>query len=168
MTEKDLKNLSRTDLIKLLQKQMKINEKMKVRVAELETELEDRHIAVKRCGSLAAAALEINHVFEAADAAARQYIENVKELTDGNSGIVERAEKEAKAKADELIARTEKLCREKLEAADRSCHDWREKTIEECRAKEAEADRKYAEAEKYWALAAKQAAKFGVLPDDKK
>lgn len=166
MTDKELRSLSRTELLELLLEQMKINEEMKAHVAEMEAELADRRIVVKRCGSLAAAALEINHVFEAADAAARQYIENVKQLTDGNSGLVEQIEKNARAKADELVARTEKLCREKLEAADRSCEAWRQKTMEECKAMEEQAALKTAAADKYWTLAAKQAVKYGILSDN--
>ena len=40
-------------------------------------ELENRELVSSRAGSMAEAAMQLNGVFEAADKAARQYLENV-------------------------------------------------------------------------------------------
>lgn len=42
--------------------------------------------AVKRVGTLAEAAMEINGVFEAADKAAKEYLENVRRLAETGGG----------------------------------------------------------------------------------
>lgn len=165
MKEKELRKLSRRELLELLLEMSTANGEMRLRISEMEAELEKKQIVAERCGSIAAAALEINHVFEAADAAAKQYVESVRMLSEGS--MIEQLEREAREKSDELIARTETLCRQKLEDADRCCRDWRQKTSEECKAMEREAEKKYAEAERYWTLAAKQAARFGKISNEK-
>ncbi|MCC8126078.1 MAG: DNA repair protein [Clostridiales bacterium] len=78
MTDKELKRLSRSELLEMLIIQMEENEKMKQRLAEAEAELADRHIRIAEAGTLAEAALRLNDVFAAADQAAAQYLENIK------------------------------------------------------------------------------------------
>ncbi len=45
-------------------------------------QLEHKNIEILKAGSLAEAALRLNQVFEAADAAARQYLDNVRRLAE--------------------------------------------------------------------------------------
>ncbi len=78
MTDKELRRLSRSELLEMLIEQMEENEKLRNRLEEAEADLRNRKIIIKRAGSLAEAALELNHVFQAADEAARQYLENVR------------------------------------------------------------------------------------------
>lgn len=78
MTNKELKKLSRADLLKLLMLQMRENERLQAELDEANARLEDRTLRVNKAGNIAKAALEINGVMEAAQAAARQYLENVK------------------------------------------------------------------------------------------
>lgn len=80
MNEKDLRHLSRAELLEMLLAQTEENEELRQRLDDAERRLEDRRIAVERAGSLAEAALQLNHVFEAADEAARQYLDNVRQL----------------------------------------------------------------------------------------
>lgn len=78
MTDKELRRLSRSELLEMLIEQMEENEKLRNRLEEAEADLRNRKIIIKQAGSLAEAALELNHVFQAADEAARQYLENVR------------------------------------------------------------------------------------------
>lgn len=71
MTDKELKKLNRRELLELLIEEMKENE-------ELRKKLEEREIKLASSGNIAEAALQINKVFEAAQAAADQYIVSVK------------------------------------------------------------------------------------------
>ena len=80
MTDKELRRLSRAELLEMLLAQVEENEKLKARLDEAERALEDRRIAIARAGSLAEASLQLNKVFAAADQAARQYVENVQRL----------------------------------------------------------------------------------------
>lgn len=77
MTEKELSRLSRQELLELLLAQAEENRKLKKQLQEARDALSDRKIAVERAGTMAEAALKLNGVFEAADKAARQYLENI-------------------------------------------------------------------------------------------
>ena len=80
MTEKELKHLSRAELLEMLLAQAEENRKLKKQLQAAQDALSDRRIAISQAGSLAEAALQLNGVFEAADRAARQYLENVQRL----------------------------------------------------------------------------------------
>lgn len=80
MTDKELRHLNRSEILSLLVAQMEENQALKKRIGELEAELEDRRIAIDKAGSIAEAALALNGVFEAAQAAANQYLENVQHV----------------------------------------------------------------------------------------
>ncbi len=77
MTEKELKRLSRVELLEMLLAQTKENQKLKKQLQEAQEALSDREIAIEKAGTMAEAALLLNGVFEAADQAARQYLENI-------------------------------------------------------------------------------------------
>ena len=77
MTSKELKRLSRRELLEMLIEQMKENQRLRSHLEQAEAELENRELVSLRAGSMAEAAMQLNGVFEAADKAARQYLENV-------------------------------------------------------------------------------------------
>ena len=78
MTEKELKKLSRAELLELLVYQTKKVEDLQDELDEANRRLANRRIMLRNAGSIAEASLEINEVFRAAQAAADQYLENVK------------------------------------------------------------------------------------------
>lgn len=80
MTDKELRRLSRAELLEMLLEQAEENRELRQRLDEAERALEDRRITVARAGSLAEASLQLNEVFADADRAARQYVENVQRL----------------------------------------------------------------------------------------
>ena len=86
MTDKDLRRLSRSELLEMLIAQTEENRQLKIRLERAEAQLRDRRIAVEKAGSLAEAALQLNRVFEAADKAAQQYLENVRLMSEKGSG----------------------------------------------------------------------------------
>lgn len=70
----------------MLLAQMRENKKLKSQLQEAQTALADRRICVAESGTLAEAALRLNQVFEAADQAARQYLENVCQIAPESGG----------------------------------------------------------------------------------
>ena len=80
MTDKELRRLSRAELLEMLLAQTEENERLRKRLVEVERSLDDRRIEAARAGSLAEASLRLNGVFQAADQAANQYLENVRRL----------------------------------------------------------------------------------------
>lgn len=77
MTDKELRKLSRAELLQLMLEQSREVDRLREENARLMSELESRKIAVSEAGSIAEAAMRINGVFEAAQRAAEQYLENI-------------------------------------------------------------------------------------------
>lgn len=100
MTQKELKKLSRAELLELLLNQTRKVESLNERLSKAEAEIENRRLKVESAGDLAHAVLEINAVMEAAQAAAKQYVENI-EISCREE--YEKIIAEAKGKAEKII-----------------------------------------------------------------
>lgn len=81
MTDKDLRRLSRAELLDILYEQQKRYEDSLAENQALRQQLEDRTLRIASAGSIAEAAMQVNGVFEAAQAAADQYLASVKAAT---------------------------------------------------------------------------------------
>ena len=81
MTEKQLRRLGRPALIELLIEQIEENERLEARLSDANDQLRNREITISNAGSIAEAALTLNAVFDDAQKAVDQYIENVKRMT---------------------------------------------------------------------------------------
>ena len=169
MTEKDLRSLSRKELLELLIEQGRELEQLKSqreesldhlrsedekkrnllkaehekeidalkkRLEETEKALQNREIAINEAGSIAVAALQINGVFEAAQAASQQYIENIRRLSARQDVLCTQRDAESRAEAERRIHEAAVKC-QVMEAACR----------EKCAMMEAEAKRR---SEAYW------------------
>ncbi|MFA1014235.1 hypothetical protein [Dubosiella newyorkensis] len=78
MTEKELKKLSRLELLELLVERTREVESLKAQLEEANRKLEDRTIVMNESGNIAEAALRLNHIFEECQRAADEYLESVK------------------------------------------------------------------------------------------
>ena len=85
MTDKELRKLSRAELLEMLIQQIERNEELEAELKKAKTELRNRAITIENAGSLAEAALQINGGFEAADRAAKQYLRNVQRMAEKGS-----------------------------------------------------------------------------------
>lgn len=81
MADRELKRLSRRELLEMLLAQSRENDALKQRVEELKIRLQERENELEKAGSLAEAVLRINDVYAAAEAAAEQYVENVHRMS---------------------------------------------------------------------------------------
>ena len=113
MTDKELRRLSRSELLEMLIAQVEENDQLKNRLELAEAQLRDRKIAINNAGSLAEAALSLNGVFQAAEAAAQQYLENIERISSQQDVICrdlkEQAEKEAAEIRQEAQAYSQKV-----------------------------------------------------------
>ena len=103
MTDRELRHMSRSELLQMLIMQIKENRVLSERLAAAEAELNSRQIAINNAGSLAEAALSLNHVFDAAESAAQQYIENIKRISDQQDLICQSIQKKAEEIAAQII-----------------------------------------------------------------
>ena len=78
----ELKRLNRKQLLELLLRQTRRADELEAKLAQAQAQLEDKRISEMQAGSIAEAALALNGVFEAAQAAADQYLMNVRMQAD--------------------------------------------------------------------------------------
>lgn len=127
MTAKELKHLSRNDLLEMLLALSKENDQLRRQLDQATKALEDRQIRIQEAGSLAEASLQLNGVFEAAQAACEQYAENLRYRSEHLEEICRQMEQEtrekcdrmltqAKARADEYLAQAQKQVEEQANA----------------------------------------------------
>jgi hypothetical protein len=113
MTDKDLRRLSRGELLEMLIAQAAENDQLKNRLEQAEAQLRNRRIAIDKAGSLAEAALSLNGVFQAAEAAAQQYLENIERISGQQDAVCrdlkEQAEQEAVQIRQEAQAYSQKV-----------------------------------------------------------
>lgn len=123
MTELELKKLSRQELTELALKQSmqlenlrRAYESLYSETQSLRAELEERRIELDEAGSIAEAAMKLNGVFEAAEAASRQYLDNIRRLSERQEQLSRRLLEESKQKArkmlEEAVSRRDTICRE--------------------------------------------------------
>lgn len=87
-SSKDERKLSHVELLELLVQLSSENDALKEENARLREQLEDRSVALTEAGSIAEASLRLNGVFEAAQRAADDYLNNVKRLAGAGSAAV--------------------------------------------------------------------------------
>lgn len=117
MAEVNLKKLTRRQLLELLLKQTERAEQLEEQLSEANRMLQNRALMEEEAGSIAAASLKLNGVFEAAEAAASQYLENIEKLNADREAALEQAKAEAKEKAALILSHAENLCARQEEKA---------------------------------------------------
>ena len=138
MDPKKLKQLSRSDLLEMLLNLSKENEQLRQELQQATSKLEDRTIAAEKSGSLAEAALKLNGVFQAAQAACDQYRWNIQtrademlaQAKDKLAGVDKRSNEilaRANAQADKIIAQARLQAKQILDAAEQKLKDREEK-----------------------------------------
>lgn len=136
MTDKELKKLGRAELLEILLNQSKEVESLRQQLEEAQVRLKNRQIELDEAGNIAEAALKINKVFEAAQEASAQYLENIASLNERQSTIFARLEKDSQEKADKLLAETQEYCEKMKRETEKKCAETTEKAK--------------ADAQKYW------------------
>lgn len=113
MTDKELRRLSRRDLLELLLEQTRRSEALAAELEQTRAALADRTLRVQNAGDLAHAVLEVNGVMEAAQAAARQYLESAAALEEearAHSRRMQQLQAETEAACEQLRAKTRAEC----------------------------------------------------------
>ncbi len=108
MKEKDLRRLKRVELLDMLIEQGRLVDAqaeeitaLKAQIEELNRKLEERIVSLEKTGSIAEASLRLAEVFEAAEDAAKIYLENL-QVKSGSDVPAEKALEEAKKRKASL------------------------------------------------------------------
>ena len=145
MTDKELRRLSRGELLEMLIRLTSENEELKRSLDEAQKQLQDRTLLIGEAGSIAEAALKLNGIFDAAENSAKQYLENTgricREKTDAADTYAEKTRHDAD-EYSEMVRRDTDESAEKMRAdaddysvkvrteADRYLEESREKVSE--------------------------------------
>ncbi len=82
MANRELKKLGRAELLELLLEESRENERLRTKLRKARQLLEEKQDQIENADSLAEAALQLNGALEAAEAAAEQYLENVRRMAE--------------------------------------------------------------------------------------
>lgn len=146
MTDQDMKKLSRAELLELLIALRKERDALETELLQVKAQLQDKTLCMDEAGSIAEAALKLNGVFESAQAAAQQYLDNIYTLKERQTAICNQLEAEARA-ASEAQKKETFLVLQKME----------EDTRKKCQEMEADAREK---SEAYWQEVSKRLQNF--------
>ena len=108
MTDKELKKLGRVAPLEMLVDMGKRNEELEHENEVLKKLQEEKEIRIQNAGSIANAALELNKVFENAQAAADQYLSNIKQLQKKEEEQANTILEEANLKAQWILEQAKK------------------------------------------------------------
>ena len=158
INEKEIKGLSRGDLLELLLAQTERVEEMEAELAEVRKRAEARDIIIERSGTLAEAAMQINQVWQAADRAAAQYLSNVLRMYDEQLAKNRELEQEYARMEQVLLGECTRKCEALEQQTVDKCRALEQQTVDKCRALEQEARAYYdetvqkakEEAQTYW------------------
>lgn len=111
MINQKLKKLSRKELLEVMIAQGEEIERLQEQLKIAQQKLDEREICIKESGSIAEAALKLNHVFQDADNAARQYLEAFQKMVQQEQEALSRVQ----AKEQELQSALDQIQGEESE-----------------------------------------------------
>ena len=103
MTERELRRLSRADLLELLLAQSRQIDALQDELTQTKQALEDKSISIGKAGSIAEAALQLNGIFEAAQKACDQYTLNMEAMVKRQEQLCAEMELKTKRKCARLL-----------------------------------------------------------------
>ena len=136
MPDRELRRMSRTELVEIIFALKQSEDQLKAENAELKEKLADRQLHIENAGSIAQAALELNKVFEAAQAAADDYLASVRATISAPDNMAEALRARARIEAQQI-----------LEQARTDAESLKAQTRQECQAMTEDAQRRLAQAE---------------------
>ena len=106
MESKELKKMSRKDMLVILLEQTKRIRELEDELEKANEKLESKKVVFKNAGSLADAALQLSGIFNTAQEAATIYLSNIKELK-------EKSEEDIEKLRNKMLRDTERKCKKR-------------------------------------------------------
>ena len=104
MTDKEIRKLGRPELLELLIEQTRRKEELEQQVTDLQAQLKSRDIRLSQAGSIAEASLQVSRVFEEAQQAADQYLQNIQRLEREQQAATDQILGEARKQAEAIVS----------------------------------------------------------------
>ena len=115
MDSKELKKMSRKDMLVILLEQTKRIRELEDELEKANEKLESKKVVFKNAGSLADAALQLSGIFNTAQEAATIYLSNIKELK-------EKSEEDIEKLRNKMLRDTERKCKRREKEANEYIH----------------------------------------------
>lgn len=139
LSDKDLQRLKRGELLEIMLEQSRENESLKIQLMDKERELEklekqlaNRKIEIEKAGTLAEASFKLNGVFEAAEKAAQQYLDNLEDLYEREEKVYAQKEAEVEMRCTALLQSTHERCAYMQEEIIKKCEDMEASVRMQC------------------------------------
>lgn len=100
MADKELRRMNRAELIEIIYALQQNERELRRENDALRLRLEDRLLRLERAGSIAEAALSLNHIFEDAEQAAQQYLASLAQADE----LAEQILSDARRQAADILA----------------------------------------------------------------
>lgn len=153
-TAADLRRMNRRRLLEVLLECSRENQQLRKDMAALTEEnrtlqrqLEDKRIKIEKAGTLAEASLLLNGVVEATQAAAAQYLDNLKDLEVRETVRCEEKEAQTKRQARRILENARAECDELVRTTQEQCTAMEQQTRNACATM---TDRARAEIDEHW------------------
>lgn len=147
VVDKTLQKLKRAEILELLLEQSRNNDSLKLQleektavIGELKKQLTDRKIDIQNAGTIAEASFKLNGVFDAADKAAQQYLENLQELYRKEHELYSVKEAAVENRCSALLQATHERCEFMKEDAQKKCEELMASTLQKCEEREKESE----------------------------
>ena len=157
MTDEELRKLKRADLLELLVAQGKENEALQEKLRQAEAALWDRQIQLDEAGNIAEAALRLSGVFEAAQQASDQYLENIRKMHEETESRCTQLEETSRARAEQLEQESKAQAERLVAEAEEKARTLTAETEAKCRAMVAQAE---AETREFWDMVSQRLEHF--------
>ena len=103
MMDQELRHLTREDLLDIIYELQRRTQQVEQENETIRKQLADRTVKLEKAGSIAEAALALNGVFEAAQAAADQYLAQVHAANEQSQQLADRIVEDAQRKATSIV-----------------------------------------------------------------
>ena len=136
MAEKDIRKMSRQELLELLIERSKENEELRAKLEEAQNKIEELNVRPvevdpvvtsayqpHQAGSLSEEAFRVGHILEAAQKSADFYLKSIERMHRESAAACEKAESETEAKCRALREETQAHAYQLLEESRKKCED---------------------------------------------
>ena len=124
MVSKELKKLSRRELVDIIYQMKKNEQQLHNEIASLQEALQDKRLRLSMAGSIAEAALSLTDIFSSAQTAADRYLKEISCMKQDAEIQCAQMIAEAKEQSDRIISEAELHCSILSDQYQRECEKW--------------------------------------------
>ena len=123
MADRELRRMHRAELIEIIYALKQSEDQLKAQNAALTAQLQDRQLRLESAGSIAQAALELNNVFAAAQAAADDYLHSVQASLADTNATAANTLSQARSEAKRILEQAEQEVQQRWQTFDRKANE---------------------------------------------